>query len=199
MPMRSGSQTRRSPLTSRTTGSSRFLDDQTRSQVRALIEKAAQSEAANGTPAQKVGDLYNSVLDTFRRNKDGIAPIKELLGAIADVDSRSDLAKTIGMLRRSGVGAPVVSFVNVDARKSDQYTVYLTQAGISLPDRDYYLEDDPRYIKLREELEVYIADMLKEVGHEAPSAAAKTDRGNRNRNREATLDEDGKPRPCQNL
>ena len=149
------------------------LDDQTRSQVRALIEKAAQSEAANGTPAQKVGDLYNSVLDTFRRNKDGITPIKELLGAIADVESRSDLAKTIGMLRRSGVGAPVVSFVNVDARKSDQYTVYLTQAGISLPDRDYYLEDDPRYIKLREELEVYIADMLKEVGHGDPPAAAK--------------------------
>ncbi|MEL6105488.1 MAG: M13 family metallopeptidase [Planctomycetota bacterium] len=149
------------------------LDDQTRMQVRKLIEKAAQTEAEMGTPAQKVGDLYNSVLDTFKRNKEGIAPIKGLLDAIGAIESRSDLARTVGMLRRSGVGAPVVPFVNVDARKSDQYAVYLTQAGISLPDRDYYLEDEERYIKLRESLEVYVADMLKAVGHDDPKEAAR--------------------------
>ena len=149
------------------------LDDQTRVQVRKLIEQASQSEAKQGSPAQKVGDLYNSVLDTFGRNKAGIEPIKELLDAVSAVESRSDLAQTLGMLRRNGVGAPVVPYVNVDARKSDQYAVYLTQAGISLPDRDYYLEDDERYKKLREELEVYIAEMLKAVGHKSPESAAK--------------------------
>ena len=55
------------------------LDDKTRAEVRALIEEAANADAAPGTPAQKVGDLYKSVLDMKARNEAGIKPIKPLL------------------------------------------------------------------------------------------------------------------------
>lgn len=148
------------------------LDDATRKQVRALIENVAATKSAFGTPAQKVGDLYNSVLDETARNEGGLKPIAALLEQIAAVDSQTSLATTIGDLRRTGIGAPVVPYVSVDAKKSDSYTVYVTQSGLSLPDRDYYLEDEERYIDLREKLAAYIADILTMNGHDNAAEAA---------------------------
>ena len=150
------------------------LDDETRQKVRALIENAADSNAATGTPAQKVGDLYNSVLNTEARNKAGIEPIQSLLDKIQSVDSASALANVVGELRRAGIGAPLVPYVSVDAKNSDAYTVYVTQSGLSLPDRDYYLEDEERYQTLRNQLVVYIGDMLRAAGHASPEQAAKS-------------------------
>ena len=63
-------------------------------------------------------------------------------------------------------------YVNVDARDSDNYAVYVTQSGLTLPDRDYYLEDEPRYEQLRSDLKVYIADMLTFLDVPAAEAAA---------------------------
>ncbi|MEO1614703.1 MAG: M13 family metallopeptidase [Planctomycetota bacterium] len=150
------------------------LDDRTRAQVRELIEQAAMTDAEPGTPAQKVGDLYQSVLDLEARNAAGIQPIESLLQSIRKIDSVESLSTVMGELRVCGVAAPLVPYVSVDAKNSDAYTVYLTQAGLSLPDRDYYLEDEPRYVKLREELVVYVEDMLNAIGWADASEAAKT-------------------------
>jgi endothelin-converting enzyme/putative endopeptidase len=148
------------------------LDDRTREQVRTLIEKAAMSESEFGTAAQKVGDLYSSVLDLEARNAAGLDPIRPLLQQIASIENSTDLARVLGELRRVGVGGPLVPYISVDARNSDAYTVYLTQSGLSLPDRDYYLKDEPRYVELREKLEQYIADLLRRVDHPEPQRAA---------------------------
>lgn len=149
------------------------LDDQTRKQVRQLIEKAAATDAATGSAAQKVGDLYRSVMNVEVRNKAGIEPIRELLNLIDAAEDKVELAFAAGELGRAGVGGPFIPYVNVDAKDSKQYAVYLTQSGLTLPDRDYYLEDEPRYQKLREELVTYAADMLRFVEVEDPEAAAR--------------------------
>ncbi|MEO9594840.1 MAG: M13 family metallopeptidase N-terminal domain-containing protein, partial [Rhodopirellula bahusiensis] len=136
------------------------LDDATRSQVRSLIEKSAEEKAEKGTPAQKVGDLYRSVLDLEKRNSLGLEPIQPVLDVVDGLASKDDLGSTIGQLSRLGVDAPFGAYVSVDAKASDTYTVYLSQSGLSLPDRDYYLEDDPQYVSAREALQVYAKDML---------------------------------------
>ena len=148
------------------------LDDETRVQVRALIESAANQKAKKDSPAQKVGDLYGSVLDVEARNAAGIKPIQSLLNDVNKIDSHKSVAATIGSLNVYGVGAPVAPYISVDAKKSDQYAAYLTQSGLTLPDRDYYLEDEERYKTLRAELKTFIADMLKFVDHENPEKAA---------------------------
>lgn len=149
------------------------LDDKTRAQVRTLIEHAAVTEAKFGTPAQKVGDLYDSVLNLEARNGAGLKPIQPLLQEIAAVDSQTSLATMIGKLRRVGVGAPIVPYVSVDAKNSDAYTVYLTQSGLSLPDRDYYSNEEERFAEIRQKLQVYIADILRAADHTDPESAAK--------------------------
>lgn len=149
-----------------------ILDDETRQQVRELIEKAAASKSAEGSAAQKVGDLYSSVLNLEARNEAGIEPIRDLLTMLDQADNKRELAAAIGALARAGVAGPFAPYVGVDARDSDQYAVYVTQSGLTLPDRDYYLEDEPRYAELREKLVSYIADMLRIVGVDHPEKGA---------------------------
>jgi putative endopeptidase len=148
------------------------LDDKTREQVRELIEKASAANGEPGSAAQKVGDLYRSVLNVQTRNQGGTAPIQDLLLLINRSRTKRDIAATLGSLSAAGVGGPLVPYVNVDARDSDSYAVYVTQSGLTLPDRDYYLEDEPRYVKIRGELLTYIADMLSFLRVSDPENAA---------------------------
>jgi putative endopeptidase len=149
-----------------------MLDDTTRAQVRSLIEGAAATKGAKGSAAQKVGDLYQSVLNIDARNKAGIAPIQPLLSKIDAIESGEDIASVLGELSQSGIYGPVAAYINNDAKDSDSYTVYVTQSGLTMPDRDYYLEDDERYVQLREQVKTYIADMLTFVGVDDPTSAA---------------------------
>ncbi len=91
------------------------------------------------------------------------------------------------------------AYVDVDARDSDRYAVYVTQSGLTLPDRDYYLEDEPRYVKLRDQVKIYIADMLTFLS--VPDAASAADAIFRNRNQDCPtpLDQDRESRPRQDL
>lgn len=150
------------------------LDDLTQQQVRELIESvAADVNAPQGTAAQKVGDLYRSYTDLDRRNELGIKPIQSLLDTVKQVDSRESLGKAMGILHRYGISTPIGTYVSVDARNSDRYIAYVDQSGLTLPDRDYYLVDEPQYVKLREQLVEYAADMLTAVGFENAEAMAK--------------------------
>ena len=150
-----------------------LLADEADEQVRRLIEQAAESKAKKGSPAQKVGDLYRSVLDVETRNRAGIKPLEPLKSMIDKITNHKEAAEVMGQLSMSGIYGPVAAYVSVDARNSDQYTVYVTQSGLTLPDREYYLDDEnERFVSLRGDLKQYIADMLTFLGEPNPAAAA---------------------------
>lgn len=151
-----------------------MLDDQTQQQVRELIEAvAADTDAAKGTAAQQVGDLYRSYTNLKRRNQLGIKPIESLINDVKEVDSMDAMGRVMGKLHRFGIATPIGLYVSVDARNSDRYITYIDQSGITLPDRDYYLQDEPQYVKLRKELAVYATDLLNAVGFEDAEAMGK--------------------------
>ena len=150
-----------------------LLADGADEQVRQLIEQAANSESERGSASQKVGDLYRSVLDLQTRNQAGIAPLHEPQALIDSIESRRDVAVVMGQLLHYGVYGPLAAYVSVDARNSDQYTVYVTQSGLTLPDREYYLDDEnERFVALRSDLKQYIAEMLRFMGTSNPEGAA---------------------------
>ncbi len=155
-------------------GAFTVLDDDTLARVRAIIEEAAaDKQAAPGSDRQKVGDLYRSYIDVERRNKAGIDPIKPLLAKVAAIKEKHELMALAGELYRQGVGGVLATYVEPDARKSDKYAVYLSQSGLSLPDRDYYLKDEARYRDLQSTLRDYTRDMLKFASIEDAEAKAK--------------------------
>ena len=154
-------------------GSFSLLEDETKAVIRTLIEAAAADKnAVPGSDAQKVGDFYRSLTNLELREKLGTKPIQGMLDEIASVKSLAELSKVAGSLQRRGVVGVMAGYISPDARKSDQYTVYLTQAGISLPDRDYYLSEEPRFGEIRKGLQTYMEDMLTAFMHPKPAEAA---------------------------
>ncbi|MFO1065734.1 MAG: M13-type metalloendopeptidase [Pirellulales bacterium] len=152
-------------------GAFSILEDVTLAQVRELIETAAATkDAPAGSDTQKVGDFFRGYMDLARRNELGTKPIAGILSQVAAVKSPAEVLPLAAKLSRQGVGGVIGAYVEPDARRSEQYAVYVTQSGISLPDRDYYLEDDARYKQAQAALKSYITDMLKAIDY--PDAAA---------------------------
>ncbi len=154
-------------------GSFSVLDDDAKKAIRTLIEEASAKEAPAGTESQKVGDFFKSLTNIELRNKLGIEPIQPLLAEVDSINNKKQLAKVAAQLLRIGIAGPFAGYISPDAKQSDQYTVYITQSGLTLPDRDYYLEDNPLFKKARADFEVYISDMLTIVGHANAQPAAK--------------------------
>ncbi len=154
-------------------GSFSVLDDEAKSAIRNLIEEASAANAPEGTESQKVGDFFKSLTNVELRNSLGTKPLQPLLSKIDAIKNKKQLAQAAAHLFRIGIAGPFAGYISPDAKQSDKYTVYVTQSGLTLPDRDYYLEANPLFEKARADLVVYIADVLTIAGHANPQPAAK--------------------------
>jgi putative endopeptidase len=153
-------------------GTFAILDDRTQEQIKAIIEGAAESKAAANAPAQQVGDLYLSFMNTELRNQLEIKPIADLITKVNELESKDELGTLFGELGRYGIPHVIGYGVEPDARNSESYIIYVGQSGLTLPDRDYYLVDEPQYRDVREQFKKYIAAMMTQVGYADPSGAA---------------------------
>ncbi|HXV71754.1 MAG TPA: M13 family metallopeptidase [Acidimicrobiia bacterium] len=109
-----------------------------------LLEDSAADPGRKGTPRQKVGDYFAAGMDTSTIEAAGISPLDAHLQRIATIGSIEDLGAVLIDLRRSGVAAFHSLGIEPDFEDSDRYLVYLSQGGLGLPDRDYYLREDDR-------------------------------------------------------
>ncbi len=143
-----------------------MLDENVKSQVKAIIEEAGKGTASVTGPAQQVGDLYRSYVNTEARDAVGWKPIDGWLKRIAEVNSKEAWSALQSELDMCGVSGLLGVYIDQDAKKSDQYAVHLTQTGISLPDRDYYLQNEGRYQDARAALAKYVEAMLAQAGYD---------------------------------
>jgi predicted metalloendopeptidase len=154
-------------------GSFTGLADDAEKALRKIVEAtAARQGKTKGSDDQKVGDFYTSYMDLARRNREGIRPVQWLLDEIDALEDKQKLSIWMGRVGARHVSNPFRSFVSPDAKNSSQYIVYLSQGGISLPDRDYYLSDDEQYQKIRATYSKYLLDLLAEAQHDNPQRAA---------------------------
>ncbi|MEW5685882.1 MAG: M13-type metalloendopeptidase [Pseudomonadota bacterium] len=151
-------------------GAFNVLDELSRDRMKAVIDKAAASPASNPAAA-KVGALYRSYMDEATIEALGAKPLAKDLAQVRRAKSRADVARLMGATAK-GFG---LSFFNPqvydDAKDPLKYAVYLSQGGLTLPDRDYYLEE--RFAPQRQAYEAYIARMLTLGGWPDAEAHAK--------------------------
>jgi putative endopeptidase len=149
------------------------LQDSAEKDLHEILEEAARSRAAQGTPGQQVGDFYASFLDEKRIEALGLAPLAGELANIEALDSRRDLAAYIGRNQRLGVEHPFAYYVAIDEKNSTQYISAVVQSGLSMPDRDYYLSEEPRLKDIRAKYQLYVQNLLAAAGtSDAAQAAA---------------------------
>ncbi|MBR7778458.1 M13 family metallopeptidase [Undibacterium rugosum] len=122
--------------------------EEVQTQLRGLIQQAALSAASkNGAAAtdanlQKIGDLYNSVVNQDRLNQLGWHPLAADFKKIDALKNLRELASLFAHLQQIGVTTPFHASVEQDSRLSTQYILMLGQSGLGLPNRDYYLKQD---------------------------------------------------------
>ena len=152
--------------------------DQNRERLRGLFESLAQASgsAPKGNASQKVGDFYAAAMDTDRIEALGASPLGEDLKRISALATVEEMQNLVAEFHQDGFGALFGAGVLEDLRNAKSYAFYLAQAGLGMPDRDYYTKEDADSLKLREEYLKHMAAMLELLGDtpEAAAAEAKT-------------------------
>ena len=143
-----------------------MLEDLSRSRTRAIVEEAARQ------PGSRIGDLYASFMDEAAIERAGLTPLQPDLARIRTITNRADFARIAGQMFREGVAGPFSGFVTTDDRNPTQMIVRLSQSGIGLPDRDYYLSDDASLAQKRQAYQAYVAQLLTLAGEPNGEARA---------------------------
>jgi putative endopeptidase len=137
-----------------------ILGDLSEARVRAIIEKwAADGKLKAGSDEAKVAAMYRSFMDEAAAEKLDAKPIQPYLESLAKVQNHEELAKWIARSSTGFSRTPFGVAVFDDAKDPDRYAMYMSQGGLGLPDRDYYLRDN--FKPQRERYQQYVADMLK--------------------------------------
>lgn len=146
-------------------GSFNALSDQAEEQVHAIVEELqARKDLKPGSDEQKIRDLYASYMDTAARDAAGIAPLKPTLARIAGIDSIAALTAAFGRAGMDGTSSPVGGGVTLDRKNPDRYLVGIGVGGLGLPDKDYYLNAEPRFVQIRAAYLEHVATMLGFAG-----------------------------------
>jgi putative endopeptidase len=144
--------------------------------LRATSVEAAQAGAAPGSNQQKIGDFWAVGIDSVKADKLGYQPIKPELARIAALKSAADVQAEIARLIPLGVDALIGPNVQQDAKNSDKMALYLLQAGLGLPNRDYYFNTDARTKNIRRAYVRHVANVFKLLGQDLAAANANAGR-----------------------
>ena len=146
------------------------LADGAEKNIHDLIETASkETNRQPGTVAQQVGDLYASFMDEAKAESLGVTPIQPHLDQIAALKTVADVAKLSGEFSAIGIGSPANGYIEPDAKNPSENIITLVQGGTSLPERDYYLSKDAKYVEIRGKYVEYLTKVLGLVGR--PKAA----------------------------
>lgn len=139
------------------------LADLSLERTRAILEEA------RGDANSKIGGAYAAYLDTAAIEGKGLAPIKPWLDRVKGLTDKAGYPALVAEANRNGVGGPFSGNVGADDKAPDTYVMQLSQSGLGMPDRDYYLSTDAKMVATRDAYRAYLTQMLTLAGE--PNAA----------------------------
>lgn len=151
-----------------------ILADEAQESVKAIIEESASGDFAKGSDEQKVGDLYKSYLDMQTRNARGLEPLQPEFQRVEALSGYEDVARYFARGSIYGISMPMDLQQLVDWNDPGRYSMIITQGGLGLPDREYYLKQDERSVALRDAYVEHIAKIFDLAGLPDGAAAADT-------------------------
>ncbi|HET8940510.1 MAG TPA: M13 family metallopeptidase [Rudaea sp.] len=148
-----------------------LLQEKSLATQRAIVENAAKSGPAAGTIEQKIGDLYATGMNVAAINKAGYAPISDDLKRIDGLRTPDEIANFVSDYAASGFGFLFDFSAEADFHNSRQMIAYASQAGLGLPERDYYFKTDATSKKIRAAYINHVQRSLELVGASKSDAA----------------------------
>ena len=154
-------------------GSFDMLAENNREQLKGLIVEIAAGQNAQGTIGQKIGDIYKLAMDSVKLNADGVTPIQADLEKIASVKDKSEIVPLMAELAHSGVFPYFSFYVGADIMDSKSNLFQLYQGGISLGEKEYYLDNDDVTVNIRNKYKEHIVKMFQLAGFDEAAAKKK--------------------------
>ena len=138
-----------------------------------LTNLSARKDWPAGSAEQLSGDFYAACMDETQVNQLGAKPVQPLLDEVRSIKTRTDLEHTIGHLHDIGIAVPFGIAAQQDLHDPTIVIAHVTAGGLGMPDRDYYLKTDKRFVEARDKYRVHVANMFELAG--AKPAEAKQD------------------------
>ena len=149
------------------------LREKSKEQLKELVLEQAAKQSEPGSNAQKVGDLYNMVMDSTTRNAQGTAPVKPLMDEVAAIKAKSEIIPLMAKNTRVGIGGFFGTGIGTDIMDSNSNQLGLYQGGLSLPEKEYYSDNDEITLNIRAKFQEYVVNMFKLHGFAADEAQKK--------------------------
>lgn len=173
----SGTWVKNNPVPAKETrwGSFNELRDFNINAVKSLVEDAAADKSAPaGSVKRRVGDFYTAAMDSATIEKLGYTPIKADLAKVKLIKDIPGVLDQVAYMRTNGLGGGMFGLgVGQDRKNVNKYMVNIGQGGTTLPDRDYYLKDDTRSVKIREAYNTYMVTLFTLTGSSPEEAKQK--------------------------
>jgi putative endopeptidase len=135
-----------------------------------LLNEYSMKANKAGSIEQKCADFFKSGMDSAMLEKRGYEDIKPDIARIYKITNTDDLINELCMQQVEG-GNPVIGFyADQDAKNSTKIAAQLWQAGIGMPNRDYYFKDDERTQKIRDAYKTYFISLFKLIGEDQAEA-----------------------------
>jgi endothelin-converting enzyme/putative endopeptidase len=147
----------------------------TKDRLRELLESAALMKAPKGSNEQLTGDFYAGCMDERRIDALGAQPVKPLLDDIGRVASIADVQRMIARLHGIAIPVPFGLYGESDAHNPSFVIAQLYASGLGMPDRDYYLKTEPRFVEAREKYLAYVTRLFTLAGTDAAQAKRTAD------------------------
>ena len=138
---------------------------------REILEKSAANDPKRTAVEQKIGDYYDACVDDKTADTKGLDPLKPELARIAAAKDKAELIEAVARVQLLGPNPLFNVYSSPDLHNANMVIGYIDQGGLSLPDRDYYIKDDPKKIEMRNHLVEYATQMFTLSGQSAQQAA----------------------------
>ncbi len=145
------------------------LRERSTEQVNAIINDLTENETATGSLEQKVGDYYATWMDVDALNAQGATPLTSHLNTIDSVENHEGLVLALADIHAT---APFGIGILPDPADTTKYTLFTGQAGLGMPDREYYLSEEPRFEEFRSAYRDYVIKVQELAGIEDAEAKA---------------------------
>jgi putative endopeptidase len=145
------------------------VQDLAEAQLRKILDELVASNPAAGSPEGRIVAAYGAFMDTAAIDAAGLAPARPYLDRILAACTTEDLVR---LFATPGFASPIDVDIDADQKRSDINALYISQAALGLPDRDYYLSDSQHYKDIRAKYLDHLAFLLGKAGYSNPRAAA---------------------------
>ncbi len=156
-------------------GIGNLVEEELYVRLRKINEEAENAKAADGTVTQKIGDFWQSAMDSVALDKAGISPLKNDLDKINFIQNTTDLLNEVADLKTKGVRCLFGDYVAQDDKNSEMMVYKLDQGGLGMPNRDYYFKTDARTEAVRKAYKEYLLKTFKQLGYDDMTAQKSRD------------------------